>query len=243
MSEPRLLLASRSPRRRELLALLGLPFEVTVADVAEVPRMGESPAALAVRLSRTKALAACSEPGRSAGPGQGAATRPDTTVIACDTVVALDGALLGKPHDAAEATSMLSRLRGRSHAVYSAITLREAASGRVLTDLAETRVVMRAYTSAQVAAYVASGDPLDKAGAYAIQHAGFHPVAELQGCYANVVGFPLCHLARCLRAWGLELPRQVPAGCQAHTGHSCAIYTSILAGQPNRCIALVTDDL
>ena len=212
-----LLLASQSPRRRELLALLGLPFEVTVAHVAEVPQAGEPPDALVVRLSRAKASAT--------------SARSGVLVIACDTVVALDGGLLGKPRDAGDAMTTLRRLRGRSHTVYSAITLLEAATGRTLTDVVETQVMMRAYTDAEIAAYVASGDPLDKAGAYAIQHAEFHPVAELQGCYANVMGLPLCHLTRSLRAWGIEPADDVPAACQARTGCHCTLYATILNGQ------------
>jgi septum formation protein len=215
MREFHLLLASQSPRRHELLALLGLPFEVSAPDVAESPKPDESPAALAVRLSQAKARATCS----------------DAITIACDTVVALDGKLLGKPRDATEATAMLRRLRGRPHAVHSAVTVMERASDRVLTDTAETYVTMRAYTDAERAAYVASGDPLDKAGAYAIQHSGFHPVAEVQGCYANVMGLPLCHLTRCLRVWGIEPPHDVTTACQAHTGRRCAAYVNILNAQ------------
>jgi predicted house-cleaning NTP pyrophosphatase (Maf/HAM1 superfamily) len=192
----RLLLASQSPRRRELLTLLGLPFEVTVADVAEDPLADESPAAAVLRLSQAKAL--------------------------------------GKPRDAAEALSVLRRLRGRVHTVFSAVTLQEPVAGRTSSDVAETRLAMRTYTDAEMAAYVASGDPLDKAGAYAIQHPGFHPVAELQGCYANVMGLPLCHLTRALRAWNVEPPHDVPAACQDHTGRRCPVYATILAGRPNR---------
>ncbi len=212
-----MLLASQSPRRRELLALLGLPFEVTVTNVVEDPQAGEPPAATVVRLSLAKARAA--------------PVRPDVVIIACDTVVALDGALLGKPRDATEATAMLHRLRARPHTVYSAITLLETATGHTLTEVAETQVTMRAYTGTEMAAYVASGDPLDKAGSYAIQHAGFHPVAELQGCYANVMGLPLCHLTRCMHAFGIEPPHDVPAACQAHTGHHCTVYATILNRQ------------
>ena len=242
-----LCLASASPRRRELLALLGIPFWVTTANVVEIPQEGESPAALVVRLSQVKARAVCSEPSfeqsRRACPAcsehsrgecsRKAAIYPDATtiIIACDTVVALDGELLGKPRDATEATVMLRCLRGRSHAVYSAVTLLEPSTGRALTDVAETQVTMRAYTDAEIAAYVASGDPLDKAGAYAIQHPGFHPVAGLQGCYANVVGLPLCHLTRSLRAWGIEPPHDVPAACQSHAGHHCPVYATILNDQ------------
>ena len=232
----RLLLASRSPRRRELLALLGLPFEVTVADVAEDPLANESPAATVVRLSQAKARAACPAcPERSRGErSRGTAVCADALIIACDTVVALDGELLGKPRDAAEALSVLRRLRGRSHAVFSAVTLLEPAAGRTSSDVAETRLVMRPYSDAEMAAYVASGDPLDKAGAYAIQHPGFHPVADLQGCYANVMGLPLCHLTRGLRAWNIEPPHDVPAACQAHTGRRCPVHATILAGRLNR---------
>jgi len=219
-----LLLASASPRRRELLALLGLPFEVIVANVAEDPLADESPAMLVARLSQAKARAACAEANRRA-------TRPGTVIVACDTVVALDGELLGKPRDPTEAISMLRRLRGRPHDVYSAVTLLESTTGRILTNTSLTQVTMRAYTETEAVAYVASGDPLDKAGAYGIQHSGFHPVAELEGCYTNVVGLPLCHLTRCLHTWGIEPPRDVPAACQAHTGHQCLVYASIINEQ------------
>lgn len=214
MGKTQLLLASQSPRRRELLTLLELPFKATATHVAEISRPNEPPDELVVRLSQAKARAvvACS----------------NTIVIACDTIVVLDGEILGKPRGATEALAMLRRLRGRSHVVYSAITLLEAATGRTLTDVAATQVTMRAYTDAEIAAYVASGDPLDKAGAYAIQHLGFHPVAELQGCYANVVGFPLCHLTRCLRAWGIVPSTDVPAACQSHTGCRCWVHQCIL---------------
>lgn len=226
MNENKLLLASRSPRRRELLALLGLPFDVTATDIREIPCPGESPSELVVRLSRAKAKAAAS-----------ACTdlSAETTIITCDTIVAFEGEILGKPSDAADAKVMLRRLRGRSHTVYSAITLREALSDRMLTDLAETEVAMRDYADGEIAAYVASGDPLDKAGAYAIQHNGFHPVAQLQGCYANVVGLPLCHLARCLRSWEIELflyITDVPDVCQAYTHHPCRFHRHVLAFSP-----------
>ncbi len=213
-----LLLASGSPRRRELLALLGMPFWVTVPNVTEAPRADESPPVLVARLSRAKAQAACPQ----------ASLRRYDAIVACDTIVALDGELLGKPRDASEATAMLHRLRGRSHTVYSAVTLVEPTTQREVTDAAETRVTMRTYTDAEVIAYVASGDPLDKAGAYAIQHPEFHPVATIQGCYANVMGLPLCHLTRCLHAWGIAPPHDVPTACQSHVGHQCSAYAKIL---------------
>jgi MAF protein len=233
MSKPRLLLASQSPRRRELLALLGIPFEVITPNVTEIPQADEPPAVLVARLSQAKAHAACSEQtcpehGRR---NQRVTACSDAIIVACDTVVVLDGELLGKPRDAAEATTMLRRLRGRSHTVYTAVTLLEPATGRALTDVAETQVTMRAYTDAEMAVYVASGDPLDKAGAYAIQHPEFHPMAKLQGCYASVMGLPLCHLTRCLRTWEIEPSRDVPTVCQSHADHQCSVYATILNDQ------------
>jgi septum formation protein len=213
LHKQRLLLASQSPRRRELLALLGLPFETDASDVDEAPRSGESPAALAARLSQAKAYTCSAN---------------DAVIVACDTIVAHEGQVLGKPRDPDEACEMLQRLRGCPHSVYTGVTLLEKDAGRSVTDIAETQVVMRAYTDAELAAYVASGDPMDKAGAYAIQHPGFHPVSEVQGCFANVMGLPLCHLTRHLRAWEIDPPQDVPAACQAHIGHRCAVYQNIL---------------
>lgn len=219
-----LILASGSPRRRELLALLGLPFEVRAAEVGEDPCPGETPAALVARLAHAKAEAVWGMACQGAQPG----TRP--IVIGCDTVVVLDGEVLGKPRDRAEAATVLRRLRGHVHAVYSAVVfLDSAATHRPTTEIASTAVRMRCYSEAEVAAYVASGDPLDKAGAYAIQHVEFRPVAEWMGCYANVMGLPLCHLVGCLRAWSVVPTNHVPTACQAYTGRLCAVYRDILA--------------
>jgi len=218
MGTHRLILASQSPRRRELLALLGLPFETTTPDVDEAPRTHEPPADLAVRLSQAKALAADGRPG--------------DLIIACDTIVAHQDDILGKPRDEAEAAVMLARLRGQFHTVFSSVTLLETVTGRTVTDLAGTQVLMRDYTHAEVATYVATRDPLDKAGAYAIQHTAFRPVSKLQGCYASVMGLPLCHLVRCFRAWDIEPPGDVPAACQAHNRYLCSVYSRVLAGQP-----------
>jgi MAF protein len=219
---PKLVLASASPRRRRLLRLLGPPFEVTEADVDEFPRSGEAPEDVVARLSQEKAEAARWALTRASGGG------PGLVVVACDTVVAMGGEILGKPRDGPEATAMLRRLRGRRHEVYSAITLADTSSGRRFTDVACTDVTMRRYTEAEIGAYVASGDSLDKAGAYAIQSLTFQPVAKFRGCYASVMGLPLCHLARRLRAWGIEPAADLPARCQAHTGEVCAVYPTIL---------------
>ena len=218
----KLILASASPRRRELMGLLELPFDMIQAHVDEIPGLGEAPVDVVVRLSQAKAEAAALALSLS-----GSHT-PTAAIITCDTIVALGAEILGKPGDAEEATAVLRRLRSQEHAVYSAITLRDAASDRARTDVACTDITMRHYTDAEISAYVASGDPLDKAGAYAIQHTSFHPVSGFRGCYANVVGLPLCHLARCLREWGIETLHGLPARCQAHTGELCTVFPDIL---------------
>ena len=223
MNNWHLILASQSPRRRELLSLVGIPFEVTSSDVKEIPRAHETPVELVKRLSRAKALDA-----QLNGQEHG-------LVIACDTIVAVDNRsamtdVLGKPQDAGEAMSMLRDLRGRSHVVYSAVTLRHPGR-KMATDLVSSYVTMRRYEEAEMEAYVATGDPLDKAGGYAIQHEGFDPVEAIEGCYASVMGLPLCHVASRLRHWGVDVPRDVPAACQAHTGHACRFYREIITSQ------------
>lgn len=221
MSGRYLILASQSPRRHELLGLLGLSFEVTVSDVRETPRKDETPAELVTRLSRAKARNAELDGRRGA------------LVIACDTIVALregpaEAEILGKPRDTREARAMLERLRGRSHVVYSAVTV-ETPGHAATTDLVETELTMRAYTDAEIRAYVASGDPLDKAGAYAIQHEGFDPVERIEGCYASVMGLPLCHLARRLHEQKMDFDTDVPTACQTHTGYVCHVYPEIVS--------------
>jgi len=217
-----LILASASPRRRELLALLGLDFTVWPTAVGEEPLTHERPAALALRLALAKARSAFCE---------ACAAMPDRQlVIASDTVVALGDEPLGKPRDAAEAAIMLRRLRGRVHQVHTAVALLGPTG--CVSEVALTSVRMRRYSERELAAYVASGDPLDKAGAYAIQHPVFRPVREYWGCYANVMGLPLCHLTRCLRGFGIAPPVDVAAACQAHTGRPCRVHRAILVGQP-----------
>ena len=213
-----ILLASGSPRRRELLALAGLPFEVTKAEIDETPRPGESAAAYTVRLSQEKARTVL-------------VSAPDhALVLAADTTVADGDLILGKPADPGEARAMLRRLRGRTHQVYTALTLIDTATGHTVTEVAATDVPMRDYSDDEIEAYIASGDPFDKAGAYAIQHAGFHPVAALHGCYSNVMGLPLCHLVRALRAFGVGPGADVALRCQQHQGYDCDVTDDILAG-------------
>jgi len=213
-----LVLASASPRRRELFALLGLSCRVAVAQVAEVVERGEPPIEVAIRLARAKAEVV-------------AAACPDALVVGCDTVVALEGEVLGKPADGEAARAMLFRLRGRDHAVYTGVAV--VGAGRQAVEVARTTVWMRLYSDEEIDTYVASGDPLDKAGAYAIQHRGFHPAAAWEGCYANVVGLPLCHLVRLLREWNVHPTLDVPTACQRYTGQRCQVFRRILTSLPS----------
>ena len=126
----------------------------------------------------------------------------DDIIIAADTTVVDEGQILGKPANAYEAESMLRRLRGREHQVFTALAVVRRSEGFLALDWCVTQVPMRTYSDEEMYAYIATGDPLDKAGAYAIQHPDFSPVANLEGCYANVMGLPLCHLKRTLDAAG-----------------------------------------
>ncbi len=196
--------------------MIGLPFESGAAEIDESPRQDETPRQYVSRLAEGKARAAA---GRAPS---------NAIIIAADTTVADADQILGKPADDADAVRMLTQLRGHTHQVYTAIAVLSVPAGTLFTDLCATDVPMRDYSEAELAAYVATGDPLDKAGAYAIQHAGFHPVERLAGCYANVVGLPLCHLTRTLRKLGIEPQADVPQGCQAALGYDCPVYGSIL---------------
>ncbi len=186
-----LVLASASPRRRELLASLKLRFHVDAPQLDESPTPGEEPQAWATRLSQAKAALVA------------ARHAPSALILAADTLV-IDGAeALGKPVDAADAQRMLRQLRSRSHEVCTAFTLQRAGGGgQRLTRLCRTRVHMRAWSDAEQEDYVASGDPLDKAGAYAIQNPVFAPVKRIEGSYSNVVGLPLEMLQEALTQFG-----------------------------------------
>jgi MAF protein len=139
--------------------------------------------------------------------------------------------LLGKPESPEQAGAMLRQLRGRTHHVYTAIAVLESGGGNSAADRCCSDVPMRAYSDAEIAAYIATGDPLDKAGAYAIQHAGFHPVEQFAGCFASVMGLPLCHLARTLRKLGYSPPVDVSAACQASLKYDCPVSAGILRGE------------
>ncbi len=214
-----LLLASNSPRRRELLAFTGIPFTIAAADVDESILSNEDPADYVVRLAEAKARA-CAESGNGKCSGQ--------VVIGSDTAVVDAGEILGKPRDASDAESMLRQLRGRTHQVYTAIALFDVERGRLLSELSISDVPMRDYSDAELEAYVQTGDPLDKAGSYAIQNGEFHPVEVFADCYASVMGLPMCHVARNLKKLGIEPENDIPQVCQSSLSYDCSIYSAIL---------------
>ena len=196
-----IILASQSPRRRELLEQVGLTgFLIRPARGEERAAPGLPPDRLVEELSRHKA----EEAALSAGP--------DDLIIAADTVVAVGGQILGKPRDGADAARMLTLLSGRVNTVYTGVTV--ARAGRFETEHEATDVLFRTLTPEEIAAYVATGEPLDKAGAYGIQGAGALLVEGIRGDYGNVVGLPLCRLGRMLARFGVELLNQNPQRSQ-----------------------------
>jgi septum formation protein len=188
-----LILGSASPRRIALLGELGVAFGVQASDIPELPAAGETADAFARRAAREKGAAV-------------ALACPHAWVLAADTVVVVDGAILGKPVDAAEAHAMLRRLSGRAHEVLTAVAL--LAPGGTIADqvLVRSSVAFRALTEAEVAAYVASGEPADKAGAYAIQGGAAGFVERVAGSMTNIIGLPLDEVGTLLARHGLLPP-------------------------------------
>jgi septum formation protein len=220
----KIILASASPRRRELLGALGVEFVVRPANINEDPLPGESPLETQHRITLEKARAA--EELEIRDWRLGSATQSPIsnlqspyTLIACDTTVLLDGEMLNKPIDEAEAWAMLRKLRNRAHEVQSCIVIKRGnkEGDEEIVDVVSSQVVMRDYSDDEIATYIATGDPFDKAGSYAVQHALFHPVAEIRGCPLNVIGLALCRL----RAHLPELP-DCEGVCEAYSGRACS---------------------
>jgi septum formation protein len=184
---PRIILASKSPRRLQLLQMLGLDFEVRPAELDETLRPGEEAGSFAERLAREKAGAIADEHG-------------DALVIGSDTVVVVDGAVLGKPRDEADAVAMLMQLEGRSHLVATGIAV--AWADRIVSAVERVTVTFRAFDETLAQAYAATGDPLDKAGAYGIQGVGASLVEGIEGDYFAVMGLPVCRLIVMLAGLG-----------------------------------------
>jgi len=187
----RLVLASASPRRSELLAAAGVEFDVSPVDVDEARRPAEPPRTFVERLAREKAAA-------------GVRVHPDRAVLAADTAVVVDGEVLGKPTDEEDAARMLRRLSGRAHEVLTGVAV--AWQGRVASEVASTRVWMAPLSAETIGWYVASGEPADKAGGYAIQGLASRFVTRLEGSYSNVVGLPVAVVLHLLEAVTREGP-------------------------------------
>jgi septum formation protein len=186
-----LILASTSPRRRELLARLGLPFTVEASHVDETPRPDEKPEELAERLALAKAR-------------EVAARHAHGLVVGADTVVARNGRIYGKPSDEAEAAAMLRALRGGPHLVVTGVAVVRASDGAARSAVVPATVVMQPYGDAEIASYVATGEPMDKAGAYGAQGEGRRLIERVDGPLLTVVGLPLDRLVPLLHELGLE---------------------------------------
>lgn len=203
---PRLILASGSPRRRELIRAFSGEFRTLVTDVDESVPDDTPPDVMVRDVALRKAVAAL-------------AAEPDGLVVAADTTVAIDGEWLAKPEDDAHAASMLSRLQGRDHQVFTGVTV--AAAGRILTDVTMSVVTIAPLSDTAVAAYVATGEGADKAGAYSIQGDAGEVVTAVEGCYTNVVGLPLCSVAILLAHAGHDVDAPAPP-CGLRTDRRCA---------------------
>lgn len=186
----KIVLASQSPRRRQLLGQMGLEFTTQSPEIDESAFHGRDARDLVETLSREKARWVARQ------------QTPDTLVIGADTVVVLDGAILGKPRDGAEAEAMLAALSGRDHQVFTGVTLCQG--GRILTQAEETQVTFRPLTGQEIRQYVSTGEPMDKAGAYGIQGYGALLVEGIRGDYYNVMGLPVCRLGGLLRELGVD---------------------------------------
>lgn len=197
-----MILASTSPRRSELLKFLLTDFTVVPSNVEEKLVDKEAPGNTVIRLASEKAQAIFKS--------------HKTATIGADTVVVFENKILGKPMDDKDALRMLTALRGRTHSVITGVTVIDAI-GELRTSTVQTSVEFRDYSAAEIERYIATGDPMDKAGAYAIQHAQFRPAKRISGCYFNVVGLPLCTLSEMLTDAGISLrvkrPAEVPDFC------------------------------
>ncbi|ULA62201.1 MAG: dTTP/UTP pyrophosphatase [Nitrospira sp.] len=193
-----LILASTSPRRRELLALLGIPFEIVAPEFEELPQLGWSPRQQVEYFAREKARSI-------------AATRPDSLVLGSDTVIERDGQMLGKPVDLADARAMLAGLAGRSHLVHTAVALCRRVSPHEAVALVTSTVKMKAYDAIVIERYLASQEPMGKAGAYSIQGQGGEFIESISGDFLGIVGLPLRAVAMLLAGAGLCVPADVDA--------------------------------
>lgn len=213
----RVLLASNSARRRQLIKLTGWEVSLTSADIDERRKTGESAREYVLRMAHEKADA----------------IHPfdqETLILTADTIVVDRETIYGKPVSPKDARDTLWALRGHTHQVMTAIALVDPKKQITITDICISNVPMRMFSEAEMDAYIDSGDPMDKAGAYAIQNRQFHPVTGFTGCFASVMGMPLCHLYRTAMRAGLTVDVEIPQRCQAALNYTCAIYKAVLQG-------------
>jgi len=208
-----LVLASKSPRRSELLARLGLPFEVRASDLPEPIAPGFVPSSAVLLLGQLKATAV-------------ALGFPSACVIGSDSAVCLGSTILGKPKDENDARETLAQLSNRANEVVTGVAVIDTRSGETLTASVSTLVHFRAITSAEIEEYVATGEPMDKAGSYAIQGGAAKFIDSIEGCYNNVVGFPLCQVGLLLSSHGLE-PATPQPWCLLPNGSPCPLSRSL----------------
>lgn len=197
----------------------GWNFHIIKVDIDETPQSEEKPREYVQRLAHNKVLAASH-------------FLTEGVIVAADTTVAAPGNqgenIMGKPSNQDEAERMLRLLRGRVHRVYTGVALLRVEDQFFVSDLCTTSVPMRNYSDSEMLAYIATPDPYDKAGGYAIQHAGFHPVDHLLGCYANVMGLPICHLCRNLEKLNLNSRLNIASACKNTLSYDCSVTTPIL---------------
>lgn len=219
MTQRRFWLVSNSPRRREMLSWPHWDVNLVSSRADETRLAGEPARDYVERMAAFKSDIALDR------------ADAEDFVIAADTIVVLEGKILGKPRDAHHAFEMLSALRGRTHAVMTAFAVRHTVENQRSVGLCSSPVRMRDYSDAEIQTYIDSGDPLDKAGAYAIQNPSFDPAIGFKGCFASVMGLPLCHMERTLRGFADYEVTDWPQICQFHLKYDCPITNRIMQGE------------
>ena len=219
VTTPGITLASASPRRRELMDILGLDFAIIPADLSEDPIPGETPVEMVRRLSLEKAQAV-------------AANLQSGLVIGADSTVVFEGLAVGKPVDDDDARRMLQELRGTTHHVSTGITVMDAASGKSLSDAMTSEITLRYLSDQEIESSIASGVPMDKAGAYAVQDTELRPASDWQGCYNNIVGLPVCRLVEMLQELNYQFPDGWAAADTIACDEECPTISAQQGGNP-----------
>jgi len=194
--------------------LFGLPFTTSPSNTNEEKFDLETPEQYVIRMAYEK--------------GRYKQLTADEFALSADTIVELDGEVIGKPRDEADAKTILNKLRGKTHLVHTAISLHNGETDEIMREICHTKVSMRNYSDEEIQSYLNQNNFLDKAGAYAIQDAGFHPVEGIEGCYSNVMGLPLCSLFHLFQQAGFRLDIKIAERCQGYNDITCEVYPQIL---------------